>query len=144
MRYMFCLLCIWVVIMIGNVVYSFLPQKTQSITWVRVCAVVAAFIILIGGIHQTVQAYRNRRFAYVSKDGTVLQKKNFPWEITKITDSDGAIVYIIQERYGDSSEISVIPDRPVGTDVYNAIDGVGVKFECPEEGIPNFKIEIGK
>ena len=144
MRFLFCLLCFWVVIMIWNVVYSFLPQKRQSITWVRVCAVVASIIILVGGIHQTVQAYRSHRFACVSRDGTVLQKKNFPWEITKTTDSDGAIVYIIQGRYGDSSEISVVPDRPVVTEVYNAINGVAVKFECPEEGIPNFKIEIGK
>jgi len=134
----------WVLIMIWNVCYSFLPQKTQSITWVRACAVAASIIILIGGIHQTVQAYRSRRFAYVSKEGIVLQKKAFPWEITKTTDSDGAIVYIIEGRYGDSSEISVSPDRPAVTEVYNAMDGVAVKFECPEEGIPNFKIEIGK
>lgn len=71
-----------------------------------------AIIILAVGIYQVIGSYRSYRFAYVSKDGAILRGKNFPWEITKTTNSDSDIVYVIEGRYGDSSEISIIPDQP--------------------------------
>lgn len=144
MRFSFYFLCILVVFLIFNLIYSFLPQKVQNITWVRVCAIIAAIIILIYGVYQVVHSYRSYRFAYISKDGAILRRKNFPWEVTKITNSDGDIVYVIKGRYGDSSEISIVPDQPAEAEVYNSADGIGVKFQCPEKEIPNFKIEIRK
>ena len=82
-------------------------------------------------------------FAYVSKEGAILQSKNFPWAISKSKDDDNNIVYIIEGRYGDSSAASIVPDDPKNTYiVYNATSGVAVKFTCPEEKISNFTIKL--
>ena len=82
-------------------------------------------------------------FAYVSKDGTILRSKNFPWKISKSKDKEDNVVYIINGRYGDSSAASVFPDNSRNEYiVYNAIDGVAVKFTCPEEKISNFTIKL--
>jgi hypothetical protein len=137
---------ILIIVLIFNTLYSFLPSNIQSILWIRICAIAAACIILFLGIKEIVQEYKSYRFAYISsKDGKILSKKNFPWTITKTTTSDDAIVYIINERYGDASEISIMLDKPNNKyKIYNAMDGVGIKFTCPEIEIPNFKIEIKK
>ncbi len=82
-------------------------------------------------------------FAYVSKDGTILRSKNFPWKISKSKDKENNVIYIINGRYGDSSAASVFPDNSINEYiVYNAIDGVAVKFTCPEEKISNFTIKL--
>ena len=82
-------------------------------------------------------------FAYVSKDGTILGSKNFPWKISKSKDKEDNVVYIINDRHGDSSAASVLPDNLRNKYiVYNAIDGVAVKFTCPEEQISNFTIKL--
>lgn len=68
--------------------------------------------------------------------------KNFPWTITKTT-HEGSIIYIINERQGDASQISIKLDKGNSKyTVYNAIAGVAVKFSCLQEEIPNFRIEI--
>ncbi len=136
---------IWILIIIYNAVYSFLPSNTQGITWVKTVAIISAIIILIYGIKQAIKEYGNYRFAYISaKDGSILKKKSFPWTISKIT-HEGEIVYIIKGRYGDASEISIVPDKLNDKYlIYNSMDGVGIKFSCPDEEIPNFKIEIKK
>lgn len=138
-------LSLLILILIYNAFYSFLPSSAQAVLWVRVVAIICALVILVWGIRQVILDYRNYRFAYVSaKDGRILKKKNFPWSITKTTTRDGNIVYIINERYGDASEVSVkLIDKP-GTSftIYNAMDGVGVKFRCPDHEIPDFKIII--
>lgn len=113
--------------------------------WVKTIAIISAIIILVWGIKQAIQEYRDYKFAYISsKDGKILKKKNFTWSITK-TVHEGNIVYIINERYGDASEVMIIPDRPNNNyTIYNAADGVGIKFICTEQEIPNFKIVIKK
>jgi hypothetical protein len=132
-----------ILILIYNAVYSFLPVALQGIWWIKTIAVISALVILIWGIKQAIQDYRNYRFAYVSaKDGEILKKKNFPWKVTK-TLHEGKVIYIINERYGDASEISIKPDKAnTNYTVYNAIDGVGIKFSCPDNEISNFKIII--
>jgi len=134
---------LWILIIIYNAVYRFLPSKIQGIPWVKTVVIISAIIILICGIKQAIQKYHNYRFAYISaKDGNILKKKSFPWAISKTT-HEGEIVYIINERYGDASEISIIPDKPNDKySIYNAIDGIGIKFACADKEIPNFKIEI--
>ncbi len=82
-------------------------------------------------------------FADISKDGSILRSNNFPWKISKSKDKEDNVVYIINDRYGDSSAASVFPDNPRNEYiVYNAIDGVAVKFTCPEEEISNFTIKL--
>lgn len=109
-------------------------------------AIVSASIILIIGVKQAFQDYQNYKFADISaKDGKILKSKDFPWKVTKTTVREGNIVFIINERYGDASEISIKPNRPAGKFlIYNAIDGVGVKFLCSEDEIPDFRIIIPK
>lgn len=143
MALMIISLVLWVLILFYNAVYSFLPSNVQSSKWVKTTAIAAAIIILIGGVAQAIQEYRGYRFAYVrSADGSILKSKNFPWRVTKSATKEGPIVYIANERFGDASEVTVKLDKPVEYQVYNAIDGVGVKFFGSEEDIPNFKIII--
>ena len=136
-------LILWILILVYNAVYSILPSGIQSMRFVKIIAILVAIIILIGGIAQEIQKYRKFRFAYISsRDGAILKRKNFPWHITKTKTQEGIIVYIIDERYGDASEIAIKPDKPVKYDIYNAIDGVGIRFLSQESDIPNFKIII--
>jgi len=82
-------------------------------------------------------------FADVSKDGSILRSKNFPWKINKNRDDKNNVTYIIVGRYGDSSAASVIPDNSrKDYIVYNSMSGVAVKFTCPEEEISNFTITL--
>jgi len=142
---MWLLFVLWVIVLVYNSVYSFLPAGAQAIGWVKGVAIGGTTIILIVGVREAVQKYRNYSFAYVSaKDGRILSKKNFRWKLTKST-HEGNVVFIIEERYSDASEVSVKPDtRMDGYQVYNAIDGIGIKFTCPADEIPNFKIELNK
>jgi hypothetical protein len=139
-------IAIWIIILIINTIYSFLPSSIQGILWIKICAIVAASIILIFGVKEAAQDYKNYRFAHISsKDGRILEKKNFPWIITKTTTRESDIVYIINERYGDASDISIKLDKPSDKyKIYNAMDGVGIKFTCADNEIPNFRIEIKK
>jgi hypothetical protein len=135
-------LCLWPLVLIFHSVYRFLPDKLQKINWIKYSAIVSVSIVLIFDIYKNTQEYQGRIYADISKDGTILKGKNFPWKITK-TDTDGNIIYIINERHGDASNVSINPKRPVDEyTIYNAIDGVGIKFSCPEEKIPNFRIKI--
>lgn len=136
-------LTLWILILIYNALYSFLPSELQSIKWFKIIAMAAATIILIGGVAQAIQEYRSYIYAYVrAKDGVIMKKNNFPWHITKSSIREGGIAFIATGRYGDATEIIVKLDRPVQYQVYNAMDGVAVKFMCPEAEIPNFKIII--
>ena len=82
-------------------------------------------------------------FAYVSKDGSILRSNDFPWKITKTKSRDGEIIYIINDRQGDSTAISVLPDNSTKKYfVRNAFDGMAIVFTCDEEEISNFTIKV--
>ena len=136
---------LWIVILVWNACYGFLPSKYQTRRWIRGAAIIVAVVILGRGICDEISSFRDRIFAYVSSDGEVLESKNFPWKLTKSKTNDGAIVYAIGGRYGDASEVSVLPDVP--NDKYTVergIDGVQIKFQCLEDEIPKFTIKISK
>ncbi len=139
-------LTLWIIILAYNALYSFLPANLQGVLWVKIFAIIAAIIILIIGVKQSIQEFRDYRFAYVSaKDGSIIKSKNFKWKIYKSTDQNtGNIIFIIDGRHGDASDIIMSPDRQVEFEIYNAIAGVGIRFKCPENQIPDFKIEIKK
>jgi hypothetical protein len=139
---------IWILLLatisIYNTVYGFLPDRLQSNWWVRLPAIIVAALLLLHGVNELIQGYRNSRYAYVSPEGKIMKSRHFPWAVTRVTDaSDGFPVYCIRERYGDASEVHVVPDREVNRTVFNAIDGVAIKFLCKPEGVPSFKIKIG-
>lgn len=139
------ILIIWITILIFNVIYSFLPSSVQNIPKIRYCAIAAAIIILIYGIYQIIQEEQSKIYAYVTVEGEILKSKNFPWSIT-IHNKEREIIYILDERYGDASWISVKLDKPNNENkkhkIYNAIDGVGIKFLCDKKYISNFWIHI--
>ena len=122
--------------------------QTNTFKFVVIPLVVALFLgipawLSIGNKTDHSPTASTNIFAYVSKDGTILQSKNFPWKISKSKDKEDNVVYIINGRYGDSSAASVFPDNSRNEYiVYNAIDGVAVKFTCPEERISNFTIKL--
>jgi len=134
---------LWILILFFNFVYSFLPPERQKIPCLKRLAILSAFIILIVCICQVVQWYRNRIFSYVSKDGVILESKNFPWKIIKSINQDGNIVYLINDLDRNPSEVLVSPDNSNKEyKVRDAYDGVTVIFTCSEEKISNFKIKI--
>jgi len=132
-----------VIISIYNTVYGFLPDSLKDKLWIKSIGILAAVVLLFYGIAQTIGSYRNSSSAYVSSDGQIIKKWNFPWRIDTTTGNDGFPVFLIKNRYGDSSAIKVKTDSPSRYEVYNAIDGVGIKFFCKSEEVPKFKILIG-
>ena len=82
-------------------------------------------------------------FAYISKDGSILRSKNFPWSIRKTKDDDGNTLYSIDDRRGDPTALSVFPDHNISEySVYESYKGMVIKFTCAEEKISNFKVEF--
>lgn len=139
---------VWILLLVSisiyNTVYGFLPDNVQSKWWIKIPGVLAALILLVYGSYQLMQGYKNSRFAYVSPEGKIVKSRHFPWKISKVIDKDtGVPVYCINERYGDASEVRVVPDHQVDMEVYNAMNGVAVKFFCKPEDVPSFRIAIG-
>ena len=133
-----------VIISIYNTIYGFLPDSLSNKVWIRSIGVFAASVLLIYGILQMIASYKNSSSAYISPGCQIIKSRNFPWKIVKNTDSNGNFpVYIIESRYGDSSEVKIKPDRRVSTEVYNSAGGIGIKFFCKPDEVPNFKIKIG-
>lgn len=132
-------LWVWALVLIFYSVYSFLPDKLQKRAWIKSSAIASVSIILIIDIYKITKEYHGQIYADISKDGTILKSKNFPWKIIKTKD-DGNIIYIISERYGDASDVSIASERP--SEIYNGGDGIGIQFKCPEEEISNFRIKI--
>jgi hypothetical protein len=140
-------LIIWLIILIlflaFQAFHGFLPNKIQCKKWIRITAIIIAIIMLSRSVFQEIAEVRNRSSAYVSPDAKIIESYKFPWKISRSTTSDDNLpVYIIEERYGDASEVKVKPDRHVRFKVYNAIDGVAVKFFCESDDVPSFKVEI--
>ncbi len=120
--------------------YSFLPDKLQKINWIKFPAIASVSIVLIFDIYKNIQEHQTQIYADISKDGIILKSKNFPWRISK---TNGNTIYIINERYGEASNVSIVPEKPIDEyTIYNAIDGIVIKFTCPEEKISNFRIKI--
>lgn len=132
-------LCLRTLVLIFHSVYRFLPDKLQKINWIKFSAIVSVSIILIFDIYKNTQEYQGQIYADISKDGTILKGKNFPWKIIK-TEDDGNIIYVISERYGDASAVSIVSERL--SEIYNGGDGIVIKFKCTEEEISNFRIKI--
>lgn len=122
--------------------YSFLPDKLQKINWIKFSAIASVSIVLIFDIYKNIQEHQTQIYADISKDGIILKSKNFPWKIIR-TIYDGNIIYVISERYGDASEVSIDPKKPSDEyEIFNGGDGIGIKFTCPEKEISNFRIKI--
>ena len=132
-------LCLRTLVLIFHSVYRFLPDKLQKINWIKFSAIVSVSIILIFDIYKNTQEYQGQIYADISKDGTILKGKSFPWKIIK-TEDDGDIIYVISERYGDASDVSIVSERL--SEIYNGMDGIVIKFKCTEEEISNFRIKI--
>jgi hypothetical protein len=135
-------LVIWIVILVFNTVHSFLPNKLQGKKWIRITAMIIASLILIRGVIQEIATVKNRSYAYISADAEIIERKNFSWKVSK-TSADNLPIYIIEELYGDATKIKIEPDRHVKFKIYNAIDGVAIKFYCQYNQVPSFWIRIG-
>lgn len=136
------LLIVWLAILVFNVAYKIFPESLQDQDGLRKFSIITAFLILAVGIGKEINSFRSQRWAHISVDGNIIQKFNFPWIITKTTDSSGKIVYIVNERYGDASEVSIKQKGKAKYQIYNAIDGVGIKFLSSENEIKDFWVTI--
>ena len=134
---------VWIIVLVINVVYGFLPAKTQQITWVRATAILIAVSILFVGLNKEVNTYINRIEARVANDGSILSSKNFPWDIRKIANTDGTVSYIVSDRYGDASQVVVkSSNKKVKPVVKNSLDGIVINFDVPKQKIDEFEIRI--
>jgi len=135
-------LVIWIAILVFNTVHSFLPNKLQGKKWIRITAMIIASLILIRGVVQEVTTVQKRSYAYVSSDGQIIKSNNFPWKITHAERSEKDVYFIFDKR-GDGTDVTVIPDNPTyEPNVYGAIDGVCIKFNCHPSKVPGFKIVV--
>ncbi|MEW6291447.1 MAG: hypothetical protein AB1545_16540 [Thermodesulfobacteriota bacterium] len=142
---MWMLITLWILILAFNAAYTFLPEKVQSKKWVRICAIIASLIILLYGSYSPIHSYQNRIYAVVKPDGTISEAKNFPWQITKTTDNDGKIKYIINEKRGDSTDVTVFTkDYSRNYSVISVWGGTAIEFNCPANEVPEFTIKIRK
>ena len=72
------ILILWIIILLFNAFYRFLPQAIQRNKWIKTLAVIIAIIISIYGTKQAIHEYRNYRFAYVcARDGKILKNEEF-------------------------------------------------------------------
>lgn len=135
-------LLVWIVVLLFNTVHSFLPGKLQGKKWIRITAMIVASLILVRGVVQEVAAVRSRSYAYVNPDGQITRSRNFPWKITHAERSENDTYFIFDKR-GDGTDVTVVPDNPIyEPNVYGAIDGVCIKFDCPPSQVPSFKIVV--
>jgi hypothetical protein len=110
-------------------------------------ALIGAGVLLLVSIVGWYRSYNSGEttniFAYVSKDGTILRSKNFPWKITKTKYRNGNILYTIVDRRGDPTAISVFPDNSINEYfVRDSWDGLVIEFTCAEEKISDFTIKV--
>ena len=126
-----------------NTIFSLLPNSLNGKQWIKLLRIITAFVILIYGISQIITRYKNSSSAYISSNGEVIKSHNFPWKINKDTDPNGNFsVYLIESRYGDPSEFKVVPDRHVRNEIFLSLDGIGIKFFCKSDEVPNFTVTI--
>ncbi len=127
-----------------SAVYSFLPSKFQNKTYIRNIAILSSLTVLIWGVLQLVNDYNDRIYAQINSDGEVLNSKNFPWEIEVTNNNnENLTIYILKERYGDSSLISIKVKKPHPKyEIYNAMGGVGIKFYCKKDDLSDFWVYV--
>jgi hypothetical protein len=134
------MLILIIILYISNVILERLSGKR----WIKYLRNIVAVILLLYVILQTISSYQNSSYAYVSSNGNIVKRHNFPWKIAKVTLPDSNYpVYFIENRYGEPSEIKIKPNKQVHTEVYSSPDGTGIRFSCKTDEVPNFKIEIG-
>lgn len=131
-----------------NLVYGFLSEKWRNVLWIKYTWIIVATLLALTSIYQTIKDNLNYSYASVSEEGAILKSKNFPWNVEK-TKLDGGTVYIIQEYHGDSSTVNVKGNNKASSvEIYNAIDGVGIRFIGVGFGNPiiedSFIVEIKK
>lgn len=138
------LIAIWIVILIGNALYSFLPPEVQRLIWVRTLAILVAVTILLYSSYELINKYRSRIVASVSGEGEVLESKNFPWDIVKIQNND-AVMFLVKEWYIDASQVSVESrDKLIKPVVRSGLDGLVIEFREPIAKVSAFEISFKK
>ena len=85
---------------------------------------------------------RENKYAYVSVENGVLGRENFPLKIERSIGPGGKIIFTVLGKFRDSSEVSIIPDKPVNFSSVLSDKGMTITFSCLAEEIPNFRIEI--
>ena len=69
-------LIFWILVLIFNTTYTFLPSDTQNNKFVRITAILVAILILIVSGIKEIQGIKNERWAIVSAfDGKILKEK---------------------------------------------------------------------
>lgn len=130
-----------------NAVYSFLPKwLVEKFPIVKFIGIVIAIMLVIVFIYGETVNYRNYSYAKISKEGNILESKNFNYEVKKAV-HEGNPAYIICDKY-DIDNLTVTPYEAATVDIGVAIDGIRIIFVGSGVGDPviatSFKIEIRK
>ena len=85
---------------------------------------------------------KKEKYAYVSVENGVIGREDFPLKIERSIGPMGNIVFTVLGKFKNSSEVSIIPDKPVEFSSALSNEGITITFSCLAEDIPNFRIEI--
>ncbi|MCD4721011.1 MAG: hypothetical protein K8S13_14310 [Desulfobacula sp.] len=137
-------LIVLISMMVVNAIYSFLPTKLQTKPIIRFFAILAAGTILVWGVGQVVQNFKNKIYAHVSINGEILESKNFPWEISyHENEKENKRMFLIDGRYGDSSIVTAkFEGNHPKYEIINATYGVAIIFFCKKEELKSFWVYI--
>ena len=97
---------------------------------------------LLEFLKNAVRRPNKNKYAYVSVENGFLGRENFPLKIERSMGPGGDIVFTILGKFKNSSEVSIIPDKPVNFSSVLDEKGVTITFSGLAEEIPNFRIEI--
>ena len=135
-------LVIYILTLVLNAVLSFLPNRLQAKKLIRSVAIAVAIFILVRGVYQEIDHYRNRSFACVTPKGQITKSNNFPWKITHFEPSEESVYFIFDKR-SDGSEVTVTPDDSTyEANVSGVTAGVCIKFDCAPFNVPRFRIDV--
>ena len=139
---------LWIVITlviccVVSAVEEFLPERIRLPRKFDLWFRMAAAILALYWAWEIIQERRDRVFAEVARDGTVLTSRNFPWRVERGTDAESNTIYTIFDKEGDLSLVAVKAKTPVKYEVYKAWAGTTIKFACPADSLPaRFTVEV--
>jgi len=130
-----------------NAIYSFLPkgllEKFPIIKYIRIIIAITLVGVFIYG---EIVNYRSYSYAKISKEGNIIESRNFNYEVKKVM-HEGNPAYIIIGK-DDIDNLNVTPYEAATAEIAVAIDGVRIMFVGSGFGNPiistDFKVEIRK
>lgn len=100
----------------------------NGVSFGRIIYIVALVFLSGYSVVQAVDENKNLRFVTVDRNGTIEKQKNFDYKVVKSADKN-AVIFVMEEFYVNARDVEIKTDpKELQVEVYNAMDGVGIKF----------------